>query len=620
MPEQFHLMRPEWLWLLLPALAMALLLWLQRRRTGSWSNVIAPELLEQLIGETTEKRRLSAAPLLLFAWIVAAVAAAGPSWQQIPQPVHQKQDALILVLDLSLSMKAADLAPSRSDRARQKLVDLLDLRKEGQTGLIAYAGDAHIVTPLTDDHRTIANLLPALNPDMMPVPGSEPQSAIAMAAELLRSAGINGGRILLLTDGISENDIGGISRSLAGTGIELAVLGIGSAAGAPIPLPRGGFLKDASGAIVMPGLDVNRLRALANDTGGRYRGLAVDNSDIEYLLAESPLAERGDSLVLDRAADTWEDQGYWLILLLLPLVLALFRRGALPVLLLCGALLPATESQAQGWQSLWQTRDQQGKAALEAGDAKAAAELFERRDWAGTAAYQAGDYESAISAFTASEDADAYYNRGNALARAGKLDEAIDAYKTSLELEPDAQDARANIDLLEQLKQQQQQQQEQQQQGGEQGEQQSGEQSSAQQDSQAGDNQSEQAGEQQPGQNNEQPSQAGSQPSERQQQPEDLAQQEANEDEQTPADPDENSTEESEGRQPRNEAGEQQDQGDLEAQMAQATEGDPEQDQAMEQWLRRVPDDPSGLLREKFRYESRRRAEQGEQRENATYW
>ena len=199
-----HLMRPEWLWTLVPALILIVMLWRQRGRTGSWDAVIAPELLRHLVGDSASSRGSNLLPLVLLGWLIAAVAASGPSWQKIPQPVHQKQDALVVLLDLSDSMKSADLAPSRVDRARQKLLDLLQQRREGQTGLIAYAGDAHIVTPLTDDTLTIANLLPALQPDMMPLLGSDPVSALAQALELLRSAGIRRGTILLLTDGVSE--------------------------------------------------------------------------------------------------------------------------------------------------------------------------------------------------------------------------------------------------------------------------------------------------------------------------------------------------------------------------------------------------------------------------------
>ena len=176
-----HWMRPEWLWSLVPAALLVLLLWRLRGRLGNWNQVIAPELLPFLVSPEAGSRGPNLLPFILLGWVLAALAAAGPSWEKLPQPVHQKQDALVLVLDLSYSMKSGDLAPSRLDRTRQKLLDLLATRKEGQTGLIAYAGDSHIVTPLTDDTPTIANLLPALAPEMMPVPGSNPAAAVAQA-------------------------------------------------------------------------------------------------------------------------------------------------------------------------------------------------------------------------------------------------------------------------------------------------------------------------------------------------------------------------------------------------------------------------------------------------------
>ncbi|RLQ22518.1 VWA domain-containing protein [Seongchinamella sediminis] len=595
-------MRPEWLWALLPALLLAGLLWRRKHRSGSWSSVIDPQLLPYLIGAGEGQRRRSPAPALLLAWALAALAAAGPSWQKIPQPVHQKQDALVLVLDLSYSMVAADLAPSRADRARQKLLDLLERRREGQTGLIAYAGDAHIVTPLTDDTPTIANLLPALNPDMMPVMGSEPAAALALGMELLHSAGIRRGRLLLLTDGITALDRSEINDLLRGSGVSLAIMGIGTASGAPLPLPRGGFLKDASGAIVVPGLEESELRGLAADTGGRYMRMQIDDRDLDYLLAEDLLDLPEQTLVLDRAADAWEDQGYLLVLLLLPVVLALFRRGwiiCLAPLLLVPLPQPA---QAGLWDDLWLTPDQQGQRALQQGDQERAAQLFADPDWAGTAAYEAGDYERAAQAFKQQEDADSLYNRGNALARAGQLDAAMAAYRQSLQLEPDRQDAQDNLALLEQLQQQEQQQQQQEQQ--------------QQQDS--GQEQEQQQEQQQPGadqqQGQQQEPQAGESP---QQQGQEQQQQQRQAPDDTGAEKPEQQPQPGE-QQAETEPAEQQEQ--LNQAIAEAQQEDLERDQAMEQWLRRVPDDPSGLLRQKFRYQSQQRQQQGNTKDDDTYW
>ncbi len=592
MPETLfglHLMRPMWLLCAVPALFFTALLWRQRGRAGGWSQVIDPELLRHLVPGQQQRRRSNLLLLVCAGWLLASIAAAGPSWKKIPQPVEQVEDALVLVLDLSYSMKATDQAPSRLDRARQKLLDLLATRREGQTGLVAYAGDAHVVTPLTDDTGTIANLLPALNPDMMPLPGSDTAGALRLALELLESAGVSGGRILLLTDGIDEDEIPRMARPLRSAGVTLSVLGLGTADGAPMPLPRGGFRRDESGAIVIPRLEEQPLRKLAQAAGGRYQRLRVDNSDLDTLLSQAAAATE-TRLAEDLTADAWEDQGYWLILLLLPLALALFRRGwllgVLPLLLL---LEPGT-ARAQGWQDLWLTPDQQARRALEAGDAERAANLFRDPAWAGTAAYESGDYATAAERFRASDSADGWYNRGNALARGGDLDGAIEAYRRSLELDPGQADAAANLELVEDLKRQQQ---EQEQQAGEDSEQ------NEQQDP-GEDGQGEQQG--QPREDQQQEQQQQGKPEQDRDSPDDSspeAQDEAAAEEDAAPGKPEPAPESTPDTEPL-----------TNVEVPELSLEEAERNQAMEQWLRRVPDDPSGLLREKFRYESRKRQQQ----------
>ena len=613
---EFHLLRPEWLWCLVPALALTAVLWRQRGRRGSWSSVIAPDLLTHLVADEGAGRSRNLLPWLLAGWIIAVIAAAGPSLQKIAQPVHQKQDAMVIVLDLSYSMKSGDLSPSRIDRARQKLLDLLERREEGQTGLIAFAGDAHIVTPLTDDTQTIANLLPALNPDMMPVPGSDPVAALAEAVSLLKSAGISRGRILLVTDAITGAERPLVADTLAGTGASLSIMGIGTATGAPIPLDRGGFLKDQAGTIVMPTLDEAMMIAIAGDAGGRYMRLQIDDSDLNYLLAEDPLMQPVESLAIDRSADTWEDQGYLLLVVLLPLVLALFRRGwvvcVLPILLLGSP----DQARAALWDDLWLTPDQQAMRALQQGDPEAAAGLFENSEWAGTASYLAGDYEGATEAFSQADSADSWYNRGNALARSGELEEAIMAYRESLERDPEREDALENIALLEQMQQQQQQEQQQQQQGEQQD-----------QDDQSSDQQSEgeQENDQQQPEGEQQEGDDAPQPGDEGQPQEDAEQTEGDQTEQQPDErPEPGADNEEQADQAQQSAEEDAGEEGAEEREAQAAnaELDPEQqerDQAMEQWLRRVPDDPSGLLREKFRYQSQQRQRDGS-KQNAQVW
>jgi Ca-activated chloride channel family protein len=600
-----HLLRPQWLLLLLP---LALLLWWQRRQraaAGRWRDVVDPELLPFLLletGQTRTPRRRVGPWLTALAGLLAILALSGPSWQRLPQPVLQREDALVLVLDLSYSMWAQDSQPSRLERARRKLLDLLERRSEGQTALVAYAGDAHVVTPLTDDHPTIANLLPALQPDIMPVPGSDPAAAIEQALGLLRSAGILSGQILLLTDGLEDEDARAIAALLEGRDVRLSILGIGTPQGAPISLPGGGFLKDDAGAIVTPRLPEGRLRNLAAEAGGAYRGLAVDDSDINALLVDAD-SLAGATRELSRRADQWQDMGHWFALPLLALALFAFRRGsvysALPLLF----VLSAADSRAGVWEDLWLTPDQQGAKALDAGDPETAAARFEDPSWRGTAAYQAEDWSSAAKHFSSEDTADAWYNRGNALARQGELEAAAEAYRRSLELEPGQADAEENLALVEDAMAQQQ--------SEDAGDSENG-------DSDEGEEQ-QNASNSDDGQDRDRGQETGSKPDEASEndgsarEPGDPAgDQGAREPGADPA-ADEAAEERAERERESVPTGPSTETPTAEPDNLSQLAESLEREQAMQQWLRRVPDDPSGLLREKFRYESRKRQRQGEE-------
>jgi Ca-activated chloride channel family protein len=601
--DAFHFLRPAWLWCTVPALLLAAALWRSRDRDGNWSRVVAPELLEHLLGGD-RRRRGNVVAAIVACWLLATLAAAGPSWQRLPQPVLQKQDALVVAVDLSYSMLATDLAPSRNDRVQRKLRDLLSARREGLTALIAYAGDAHVVAPLTDDTRTIANLVPALEPAIMPLPGSDPVDAVQRAVDLLASGGIRRGRILLISDGIEDRDAQEIAELVQDAGHRLAVLGVGTGVGAPIPLPGGGFLKDDAGNIVVPALDEEPLRDLATRSGGTYAALTVDDSDLARLF-DATLTLSDDTITRDRRADQWQDAGHWLLLPLLLAALLGFRRGAVYGLALVAVLAPP-ESHAAQWMDLWLRADQQGAEALRSGDAERAAQLFADPAWRGTAAWENGDYAAALEAFRDLDSADGWYNRGNALAAAGDIEQALAAYRRSLELEAGREDALANIETLERLRQQQEQQQSSPQDPGQSG----APQEQPEQGAPQGQEQGEEHGDEQAD-----PAETGGDGAE---QP--RGSEEARDPAQPPAQG-EQARDAPEGQGDSRGAGE-----DRDAPMPtpsidnSAMQEAMERDQALEQWLRRVPDDPSGLLREKFRYESRRRQQQGEQRGTDKIW
>ena len=455
----FHFLRPAWFLILPPALGLLWLLWRRRLRSRSWQEVCDPELLPHLLLGRSRRRAHWPLWLLLTGLLTATIALAGPSWQKLPQPLFRKQSALVILFDLSRSMTAADLKPSRLVRARLKIEDILRQRREGQTALVAFAGDAFIVTPLTDDQSTIGALLGSLDPEMMPVQGSEPGRALELGAELLQRAGLKQGTLLLVTDEDRPHRVEEVAGKLRQQGLRLAVLGVGTSDGAPIPLADGGFFKDRDGNLVLPRLDETGLRQLAGAGGGDYRRLSVDDSDFHALLADLD-GHRLDQTEADstRLGDRWQEAGVWLLWPLALLAAAGFRRGWLVVFALLLMLPPPAE--AMSWQELWQSRDQQAHSAFQAGDYKTAGDRFEDPRWKASALYRAGQYAEALQSQPQAASADDWYNRGTALARNGQLDEALAAYDQALQLNPGDEDAKINRDLVEQaLKQQQQQQQ-----------------------------------------------------------------------------------------------------------------------------------------------------------------
>ena len=204
--QDFHFLRPLWLLALAPALVFFIAMWRINTVVTAWDKAIDKSLLPYLLDRSKNAAQRTPLLFLFTAWLLSVIAMAGPVWEQLPQPVQKREDALVIVLDLSLSMFAPDHNPSRLDLAKRKLRDILTLREEGQTALVVYAGDAHAVTPLTDDVVTIDALVPSLSPNIMPLFGSNPMGAIDMAIGLLEDVEVTRGKILLMTDGISGFD------------------------------------------------------------------------------------------------------------------------------------------------------------------------------------------------------------------------------------------------------------------------------------------------------------------------------------------------------------------------------------------------------------------------------
>lgn len=572
---EFHFIRPLWLLGMLPAILCLGIINKISRRTGNWQKVINPDLLPYLMengcGHNSYTKYFICG--LALCWLFFCLSLAGPTWSKLPQPVHKEDSALVIVFDLSPSMLAEDVSPSRLVRARYKIIDILKARKQGFTGLVVYGGEAFAVTPLTEDGNTIISLVPTLNPTLLPSYGSNTEDAIATAIELVANGGYQQADLLLITDGVDRSAFRDISSQLSQGNLRLHILGIGTAEGAPIPLGNGGFVKDRNDSIILPRLETSSLKQLADLGRGNYFTMTGDDRDIKSITDAVAQDFPNTTTLDDRTFDLWQDRGFWLIILLIPLLLASFRKGAVFVLVLGPTLLTPSPTEASIWQDLWYTRDQQGQMAMQNDDAAAAEDLFNDPDWQASAAYKNNNFEAAAKHFKQGKSADSFYNLGNAQAKMGNLDKAIEAYNQALNLEPDMPDALANRQLIEQLKQQQ------------------------QQDQSQSDNQKQRDSESQDGQQQSDQRQSEQQSSDQQQAQQDSSEQQQSEDQQQRSEEQEQIAE-------NKDSAEQQPGEKLMSQQQQLEE---QQQQELQQWLRRVPDDPGGLLRQKFRYQSQQR-------------
>ncbi|MBE0469627.1 MAG: VWA domain-containing protein [Methyloprofundus sp.] len=579
--SDFHFIRPYWLLAFLALIVFVFFAIKHKLRQGNWQSVCDPELLPFVLQEQELKH--SRAPLITssLAATLAIIALAGPTWQRVPTPVFRNAAALVIALDLSRSMDAADIKPSRLDRARYKIADLLKKRKDGQTALLVYAGAAFTVTPLTDDAETINNQLSALTTDIMPAQGSRSDLAINKAVELFKNAGLQQGQILLITD--DEQIETAFAQTKLPDNFQLSILGVGTAEGAPVTLTQGGFLTDASGNIVLPKLNAPALQKVAQASGGIYQQITDNSADIATLSRHfEQAAKRGEALENNLLLENWLEAGVWLLLPLLLFASLSFRRGLLSLLFLL--LLPfPKESYALEWQDLWQTKEQQAQQSYLRGDYKEAAEKFTDPAWQAAAQYKANKPLTEKETLAPATTATGFYNQGNVLAKSGQLEKAISAYEQALKLNPDNEDAQYNKELVEKALEQQKQQQQNQEKD------QDNKQDQANQDqSESGDSeQKDQQGEQ-------------SDPDAEQQDNKDPEQQTAQENQE----PDkQDSAAEKEQQKPNETSESEQEQAPESKQESAAEAQDSEQQQANEQWLKRIPDDPAGLLKRKFLYQ-----------------
>ncbi|NNH47657.1 tetratricopeptide repeat protein [Stenotrophomonas maltophilia] len=592
-----HFLRPEWLWALLALPVILALALYRQRRSDVWRTAVDAHLLPHLLA--AGKRRRARLPwAVLLGWTLASLAMAGPSWRQQAQPMFQASAPLLVVLDLSSRITATDLPPSRLLQARAKVGELLRARQGGQVGLVVYAEDAYTVAPLTDDGSNVALYLDALSPDVMPRDGQRADRGIDWATRLMRQIGALRGQILLVSD--QADDEAALAAAQARSlGLQVSVLGLGT--------PAGAAYRDGSGQIRQAALDEGSLRAVATAGGGRYARIAADDSDLHALGVLD--AREGTAAQRPGEGKHRRDEGFWLVPPVMLLALLAFRRRAVLAAVLAVGLLPwmgnvqaqappaAASQPVQG--TLWKRADQ----------------LQHQRLAEGVQAYRSGDFANARKQFEGIDSDAGWYNLANTLARQGNYDEAITAYDRALALHPGMADAVANRAVVNAARKRKPP-------GGKGQDQQKPPQNGQQKQPQNGQGQQPQQGQQNPGQGQPQSGRPQGQPKPGDDQSQSSPQpgERGRDGQQAPP--------QVEDAKAQAQADEQQRQRMQQA-MQQAREGKGEQDgkpvpgsdgstprqreeqQAVEAWMRRVPDDPGALLRAKFQLENERRKREG---------
>ncbi len=453
----FHFVRPVFL-LLIP---VVIYIWWQNKNNQTahsiWNNVCDTALTKALLVENSGGNQLSNRNNLFFIiGLLSILALSGPAWDKDPNPLLRNKNALLIAFDLSNSMLVRDVKPARYVRARFKIEDLLNNYQKGNVALIAYAANAYAVTPLTHDVETLKSLVPALTPKIMPGRGSNVYAALQLSKELLKRSELDSGDIVLVTDGIGSNNIDELISFAKQANLRVSILGVGTEIGANIPEMNDiDFIKNSTGELIQSRLESESLSSLAQGTDGKYIQSRSDIKDINELIKHllNVNNEHQDS---DELGDShWNDKGFWISLLCLAFMALLFRKNAIFIVLIAISLSPHKEVIAAESNNLFLNKNQQGKQAFDRKDFQTAEKLFSDIRWQAATAYRLNNWETALDLYKQLNDVESIYNRGNTLVFLARLEEAVIAYNQVLKRNPQHEDALFNksevLRLLEKL-------------------------------------------------------------------------------------------------------------------------------------------------------------------------
>lgn len=467
--KDFHFLHSYWFLAFLP---LTLLIFSKRKKisNSNLKKICDEHLLKYLLDIKVMKNKVNWQYISwLFIVILLIFILAAPVYQKKPTPLFSyKSNSLVIVLDLSRSMNARDIKPTRLIRAKLKIKDILQISEAGKSGtmevaLVVYSDQAFTVTPLSDDVVTINSFLDALESNIMPNQGSNELAGISKAVELLQGANLKEGHILLISDGVKPSNLSKIKKIL--NNHLLSVLGVGTPVGSPV-IDNGNYLKDRTGNIVISKLDEDSLKLLSSLSKGIYQRITNDKSDIQKVLSINSAYADKSIKQTDKSRDIWQEEWQWLLILVLALLLNFFRKGLWIILLIpvfpldyAKAANDDTHKQNQLIKFIY-SKNFRAQKAYDAKDFARATNLFENERWVAESLYQQGKYQAALEKFSKFNEADDLYNQANTLAKLGKLEQAIIKYEQAIKKSnnnhPDAiENKRRVAEFLARQKQQQ---------------------------------------------------------------------------------------------------------------------------------------------------------------------
>ena len=415
-----------------------------------WSKYCEPRLLALLRSSSTPTRRHYLLFLLVAILSVLVIALAGPAWQKQDYPVLESAAARVLILDLSQSMLVEDVKPNRFELTLRVARQLLERKFDGETALVVFSASAFTVSPLTRDATTLLGFIEALSPQTMPVEGNRLDLALQRANRLLAASITRRGHIIALTDGIGEFSLAKrAAEESSQAGNIISVIAIGSIQGGPLKSEDGGLKRNSRGEYILARPDLQQLLTISRIGEGKFLHLSHFSIDVSTLPETGPDSQDLKAINEDtESVRLPENGGYWLVWLALPFTLLLFRKNTIWLLLIT-VLAPAEQKlYAMDWDELWFNHEQRAFRAYQQGNYELVEKLSGNPMLIGSAFYRQEKYAEADETFSQQTTARALYNRGNALARQGQVQQALVAYQQAIALDPTLSDAKYNHDLI----------------------------------------------------------------------------------------------------------------------------------------------------------------------------